>query len=571
MATRLWRLSAALLFLSAQLAVVAPASFAAAPAKAPAPDPRAWPTAYETTSTTLKDVLDASKRAEGRIEDESARTLRVAYVFHDGGLDGTEREVWRGDDYRIDMTMGPFLTAEGRYKDQLWETNENGYTLLKRGIHKRAEANVRALDKPDPGDDVKLLGRLRAPADVYVVRVAPADGREERRFYDATSFYLVRRETAYLGKLVVTTYEDYRTQNGVSLPFRITLSDGHPENDKVWTTTSLQIGTPVQDAELAIPGSRRLPVVMPAGVSSVRLPARVDPWGRIIVRLTVNGRGLDFQLDSGSSSIVLNRDVVRELNLKRYGRWSTTVAGSFTSGYAVVPKIEIGQVTMNDVIVEALPFSFENDERTRVVGLLGYDFIAGCVVKIDYVHGTVDAIPSESFHVPENAFVLDAALDDNVPMIGMTVNDAFGDRFVLDTGADDVVVFSGFASKHPAAVEDHSPKKILSRTFNIVSANGVGGRLLMRPVLIQKLHIGQVQFPDWLAFVMTGNQQAFEGEEADGLVGAWALNVFDVYLDYANSRVVLVPNSRTRKTTPAPAPSAPPPAAKPSPAPTAAP
>jgi hypothetical protein len=53
---------------------------------------------------------------------------------------------------------------------------------------------------------------------------------------------------------------------------------------------------------------------------------------------------------------------------------------------------------------------------------------------------------------------------------------------------------------------------------------------------------------------MTSNQEAFEGEEADGLVGAWALRVFDVYLDYAGSRVALVPNSRTRKTTPAPAP-----------------
>jgi predicted aspartyl protease len=565
MTTRLWRLLAALLLLFLQPIVCAPASFAAAPAKKSAPDPRAWPTAYEATTMTVKDVLDASKRAEGRLAEDQ-RTLRLTYVFHDGGLDGTEREVWRGDDYRVDVTTGPFLTAEGRYKDQLWETNENGYTLLKRGIHKRAEANVRALEKPDPGDEVKLLGRLRAPADVYVVRVAPADGREERRFYDATSFYLVRRETAYLGKLVVATYDDYRTQNGVALPFRVTLSDGHPENDKVWTITNLQIGTPVLEGELTIPGSRRLPVVMPAGVDSVRLPARIDPWGRIIVRLLVNGRGLDFQLDSGASGIVFNKDVVRELNLKRYGRWSSTVAGTFVGGFAVVPKIEIGTITMSDVVVQALPFSFENDERTRVVGLLGYDFIAGCVVKIDYDHGTVDAIRSESFQPPANALVLDAVLDDGVPMIEMRVNDARGERFILDTGADDVVVFSGFAAKHPAAVDDHSPKKVLSRSFNVVFASGVGGKLSIRPVLLEKMHLGQVMFPDWLAFVMTSDQEAFEGEDADGLVGAWALRVFDVYLDYASSRVALVPNSHTRKTTPAPAP-----AATASPAPTATP
>jgi hypothetical protein len=55
-----------------------------------------------------------------------------------------------------------------------------------------------------------------------------------------------------------------------------------------------------------------------------------------------------------------------------------------------------------------------------------------------------------------------------------------------------------------------------------------------------------VRYPDSLAFVMTGDQPAFEGEDLDGLIGASALRMFDVYLDYANSRVVLVPNGRTR-------------------------
>jgi hypothetical protein len=244
---------------------------------------------------------------------------------------------------------------------------------------------------------------------------------------------------------------------------------------------------------------------------------------------------------------------VRQLGLKTYGRWSTTVAGTFISGRAVVPKITIGDITMSDVVVEALPFSEQYDFGTRLVGLLGYDFIAGCVLKIDYVHGTVDAIPSESFQPPADAFILDAILDDGVPMVGMKVNDAIGERFILDTGADLILVFAGFAGRHPAAVDDHSPKKIVSRVFNIVAASGVGGTLTMRAVLLEKLQLGQVLYPDMLAFVMSGDQPSFEGEDSDGLIGATALRSFDVYLDYAGARVALVPNSRTRKVTPAPA------------------
>ena len=541
MTSRLWRLLPAFVLL---FAPVAPAFGAGQPAKK-ALDPRAWPTTYEATATTLADVLAGAKRSDGSVARHEG-TLRVTYALRDGGLEGTERDAWNGDDYRIDTKIGPFVTADGRYKGQRWETNENGYTLLKRGIHQRAQANVRALEKTDPGDDVKLLGRLHAPADVYVVRVAPPDGREERRFYDAGTLRLVRRETAYLGRLVVATYDDYRETKGGAIPYRSTISDGHPENDEVFTVTYLSTEAPVTAADVAIPGSRRLPVVLPPGVASVRLPAKIDEWGRVVVRLTIQGRGLDFQLDSGADGIVLDRDVVQELGLKTYGRWSSTVAGTFTATRAIVPKITVGPVVMSDVVIEALPFTFEHDRSTRVVGLLGYDFIAGGVVKIDYERGTVDIMPPETFRPPPGSITLDAILDDGVPLIWSKFNNAVGERFILDTGADDVIVFSGFAKKHPAAVEDHSRRHVVSRSLNFVQLDGVGGELNVTPVIIANMQVGIVLYPETLAFVMSGDQPAFEHEDVDGLIGASALRAFDVYLDYAASRVVLVPNGKTK-------------------------
>jgi hypothetical protein len=543
---------AAAVFALAALALLAAPSFsfaAGTPAAKNTPNPRAWSTAYETTDVNAKDLLAHMKSARGSL-GEGTHTMRIDSTFRDGGLEGTEHDTWSGDDYRIDSTVGPFVSAEGRVNGQRWETNENGYTLLKRGLHQRSEANARALDQPDPGNDVKVLGKLHDPADVYVLRVAPADGRPELRFYDAASFRMVRRETAYLDRLVVTTYSDFHASHGVTMAYMTTLSDGHPENDEVWNIVDLKIDVPVLPAELEVPGSRRLPVAFPEGVDRVKLPARIDPWGTVIVRLTVNGRGLDFELDSGAAGIVLNRDVARELGLKIHGRWSNTVAGTFTSGRAIVPKVEIGSVVMTDLVVDALPFAYKNDWSTRVVGLLGFDFIAGCVVKIDYEHGVVEAIRSEAFVPPSNGIALDAILDDQVPMVWMKVNGTLGEHFILDTGSNDVVFFSAFAKKHPDAVDDHSPEKILSRIFPVVQAEGVGGRLNIRPVLVAGMQLGNVSFKDYLAFVMAGDQPAFEGEESDGLIGASTLRSFDVYLDYAGSRVVLVPNGTTKKIVP---------------------
>jgi hypothetical protein len=62
-------------------------------------------------------------------------------------------------------------------------------------LETRAEVDERAVARPDDAGAVTLLGRLRAPADVYVVRVAPKDGRDELRFYDAASFALVRKDS----------------------------------------------------------------------------------------------------------------------------------------------------------------------------------------------------------------------------------------------------------------------------------------------------------------------------------------------------------------------------------------
>ena len=533
-------MAAALALSGASEAGVPPA--AAAP-KTAAPDPRAWPTVYEPVTLTAGELLAAVRRADGGKPERD--TLRVTYDVRDGGLSGTEREVFRGDDYRSDAEVGPFITADGRLHGQAWELGENGYTLLKAGIHQRTQANTRALERADPGDDVRVLGRLRNPADTFVLLVAPKDGRPELRFYEAASYHLVRRETHYLDRLVVTTYDDYRTVGAITTAYRTTYSDGHPENDGVRSVRELRVGDPVTDRDLQIPSGRRRLYDLPPGVERLRLPARIDKWGAVIVRLTIDGRGLDFQLDSGCSGITLNRGVAHELGLKTYGNWSQTVAGTFTTAKAIVPEMRIGPIVMHDVVVDALPMAFQNDESTKIVGLLGYDFIAGSIIKIDYERGTVDALPYDT-PFPHDALVVDAALDDGVPMIAVTVNGKVGERFIIDTGAWDIVLFSGFAQRNAGAISDHSPGQIISRWFNLVTSEGVGGALHTRGIGLERFKIGPIVFNDFIAEVMSGDQPAFEGEDTDGLVGAAVLSAFDVYLDYANARVAFVLNDSAK-------------------------
>jgi predicted aspartyl protease len=282
----------------------------------------------------------------------------------------------------------------------------------------------------------------------------------------------------------------------------------------------------------------------------VRLPARIDAEGQIIVRLVVNGRGLDFALDTGCSTIVIDRGVATELGLPEYGRSNITVAGPLDTSRTVIPHVQIGSITMHDVVVDTLPFTRQTDERSKLVGLLGFDFLAGGVVKIDYQHGTVDMMRYGT-PFPTDIMIADTDLDDQVPTVPLIVNGAKGERFILDTGSDGMIIFSSFAARNAKVLKNNSPSRAMNSFLDLVTVGGVGGELHTRPLVLDRMQLGSVSLRNFFVEVLTGDQPSFEGEDTDGLIGASALSAFDVYLDYANSRVGFVLNASGKRGHPA--------------------
>lgn len=100
---------------------------------------------------------------------------------------------------------------------------------------------------------------------------------------------------------------------------------------------------------------------------------------------------------------------------------------------------------MENVSAQTAPYAERSYGDIPIAGLLGYDFIAGAVIHVDYYHGTVEAIAPAAFTPPAGA-------------------------------------------KRDAA--------------------------------------------------------AFEGDDYDGLIGQDVLRNFDVYFDYAQTTIYLVPNQR---------------------------
>jgi hypothetical protein len=492
----------------------------------------------------LAEILAGSRRA--RIMEGSVRpSTRVEHwSISAGGLDGTRDIVRSGSDFREDTVLGPLREARGMFHHARWLQDPNGMTLLLSGIHRRDEISRDALAAATTGARyVRLIGEVLDPKPAYVVEVNPPSGRHEYLFYDKTTLLLIRMEAALPDVRLVTAYDDFRTTSGLTEPWHVHSSDGRPFNDADEKLETLAVGGPVDVGALAIPPDRRRLLETPG--PNVTLPAKIVA-DRVIVAVKIDKHTINLQLDSGASGIVVDRSVLDALQVKTYGRTTGATAGEYVETQAILPDMAIGPVHMRDVVVDSIPFTQWSGDGTPVAGLLGFDFIDGAVVHVDYLHGTVDLIEGSSFVPPPDAKSAPIVLDDGVPFLSVRVGDAVGEHFVVDTGADRSLLTSSFVASHPREVADQGLGQAMTASFPFVGgASGVGGRVSIRPTQVRSIGIAGITLPNWLFFA-TENAKSFEGEDMDGLVGQDFLRNFDLYLDYRRARIYLQPNARFR-------------------------
>lgn len=477
----------------------------------------AAPPGITPTKMTLKALLDAHRKAIGKTTEPMQTDIETGTIS-EYGLTGTYRVVIDHKNWRRSETLGTFTTPYGEFEGQQWSQNENGLTVSLSGVHQRDEVSALAFARNAGQDDsnVRLLGKVTAPVHAYVIEVNPPKGRHEFIFLDESTYLMTRSERIIPGGRFTSTFADYHRINGQMEAWHRHYSDGHVQNETDNATIADSINVFVNGSDVAIAGISHSPVEFPTGVTSVKLPAHVD-YGTIVVRVTIEGRGLDFALDSGAGSIIIDRDVAKQLGLRTFGKSYQTTAGPYEQSKAVIPELSIGQLKMRNVVVDSLPFAMDFEEGMKIVGLLGFDFIGDNVVKVDYDHGQVDVMRAAAFSPPPDAAYVDAALDDGVPMVSASINGAVGNHFIVDTGADGVMIFNEFALAHPSEVADLGGGSEMNRYLRYLSATGVGGEIHLSAVQIKDFLFGPVHFQRFIAY--RTDSTSFQGEDADGLIG----------------------------------------------------
>ena len=452
--------------------------------------------------------------------------------FTTSGAAGTETLLRAGDDFREIDDSGPLHRERGRYHGQDWHQNANGQTVL---------------EQPDPGngkrdDIVTTVARVTKPIDAFALRALNQVGSGTVTYIDPATDRVVREDRIEPAQTTVFAFDDFRSVDGYTTAWHWTRSDGHPENDGDYRVTSI---TPrsVAPNEVAIADPRRRLVEFPAGKTSVDLPVHMV-GNNFIVRVTIAGRGFDFLLDTGTPNIQLDESVARGLGLTPLRSMSSSdFGGRVTEAAIVIPQAQVGDLRMHDIVALTIPRFPGGEAGTRIVGILGFDFVAELLLRLDYERERATAFDPAGTQLPAlaGATTLSIRLRDQLPLTDVTVNGALGERFSVETGSDGALVVGSYFARHFS-------KAIVDLGAGVGYSTGMvdpGGFIPMQPFQVADLRIGTRRVRSFFALLMTGRVQPEEGN--DGSIGNAILRDFTVWLDYPDSQIVLVPNRRARE------------------------
>lgn len=333
-----------------------------------------------------------------------------------------------------------------------------------------------------------------------------------------------------------TTLSDYRTVDGLQLPYRMESIDTS-NNPQTYTVESYRPSRKIDAAALRRPKSAARDVQM--AVERATLPAFVES-GHVFIEATVGDSAPAlFVLDTGASINVLTPEAAKTLNVQTQGELKATGVGEEQPSVSLtkVPMLHVGPAKLADQNFAIIPLpsltATINGETREAVGLLGYDFFRRLVVTIDYHNERVTIEPHRECSAP-SATAVPLFLDgDRIPKLRAKLN-GVEVLWDVDVGASTPLSISPSVAEQLGLPE--------SRGALYVRGGGVGGVSRERVFIFDRLEIGPHRLSDPLAGVSEQKAGAFAEPGFAGNLGYPTLRNFTPKFDY-ECRVLELPKS----------------------------
>ncbi|EIM02729.1 signaling protein [Rhodanobacter thiooxydans] len=440
------------------------------------------------------------------------------------------------------------LDAQGR-----WHQDRSGL------IHPLDSAEARAMAITESW--VERFGVLTAPAAASYravpdatengrrfarVEATPPGGRPATLWIDKATHRLDR--AVWSGSFLVMTrrYADYRTAQGLQLPFRISnvgaTLGGATDSDSDDVIERYQALATMPGNALERPDGTVRDVSMRNGASRAITPMHFQ-GSVVLVEASINGsRPMPFILDTGGHAI-LTEETAKQLGLASQGKGVSTGSGpgSMRLAYTRVAILTMGAADIRDQPFLVMPFGYgfaERGDQAPIAGILGLEIFERFAVTFDYDHGQLVLQPFDHGTPPPavkgNALPLRFTFD--MPLVDASVDGRRG-VFGIDTGN------SGFLLLFPQWVEREGLLAHYAEGYP-QPTGGVGGAFVSRIAHVRSMRLGGVELGDPLAQLTRADAGAVGNPTEAGNIGQDLLSRFNVHFDYRRQTMTLLPRSQ---------------------------
>ena len=370
----------------------------------------------------------------------------------------------------------------------------------------------------------------------------PQGGDSLSVFVNAQNGRIEYRSEFVTGLRVITQYSDFRTVSGLVVPFVMNAATPEAPYRMETRVDSLWINPDLPDSLFVMPGKSVADLRFPVRTDSIVVPLEMT-GDALYVQVGVNGRGpYRFLLDSGAGATVISRRLADSLGIAVHGDVPVRGVGGFGSiGYGVIDSLTIGPLSWYLTRITVYDFdAMAAGSWQSLGGILGYDFFARFPMRFDFDRKEIVLYHPDASRPDAGGESLDVEIFYQIPIIEIFL-DGRPVRMAFDLGAQTGAVVRKDSRWYRQAGERFNAQSSTAEIF------GMGGTQTVATGYGDFLEIGS-QIIDTPSVMVTESYTELPFPEyIEGFLGVDVLKRFNWVIDYAQSRIYLLPRAAPDK------------------------
>jgi hypothetical protein len=452
--------------------------------------------------------------------------------------------------YLEEYKLGPSSGADGFDGKQVWSKDSSGQPRsegaenARQGAADEAYRTAMGYWYPQRWDaQMECLGEKEEQGKKFaVLRITPSGGRPFDMWIDAQSYLVDHTVEKQDIETRSNYFSDYRTVQGVKVPFTTLSTNGDHAYDQRIQIVSIEFNQPLQEAVFRMPAPPPPDFTIAGNKTATSVPFELLN-NHIYLQVKLNGQG-PFRLlcDTGGANIV-SPELAKELGLKSEGALQGRGVGEKSEdvGLVKMQSVQVGEATLSNQVFAVFPMeTFSNVEGVAVKGLIGYEMFKRFTSKVDYEHDVLTFTIPSAFKYSGTGTAVPFIFNAHIPQVDGSI-DGMAGKFELDTGSRSSIDLLG------PFVQQHDLVKRYNATLQAVTGWGVGGASRSLVTRGKLLTLGKVEVPNPITELTLQKKGAFSSGYVAGNVGAGVLKRFNVTFDYQHQQIIFEPNANFNK------------------------